>query len=45
MEEEGPIREQVFEERMNFLNCVEFLKEEGYDDEDIKEALQDGVTR
>jgi hypothetical protein len=45
MEEEGPIREQVFEHKMNFMNCVDFLTEEGYDNEDIKEALFDGVAK
>jgi hypothetical protein len=45
MEEEGPIREQVFEHKMNFMNCVDFLTAEGYDNEDIKEALVDGVAK
>jgi hypothetical protein len=35
MHEEGPVREQVFEDRIFFENCKSFMKAEGYDSHDI----------
>lgn len=39
MNDEGPIREQAFEERSTLINLTEFLHLEGYDDSEILAAL------
>lgn len=39
MHEEGPIREEVFEERIKYENLKDLMKNEGYEDKDIASAL------
>jgi hypothetical protein len=39
MHEEGPVREQVFEAKARFMNIKALMKEEGYDDKDIADAI------
>ncbi len=43
MHNEGPVREQIFEERIVLKNYEDLMREEGYSEEDIKEALNKGV--
>ena len=42
---EGPVREQIFEERIVLKNYEDLMREEGYSEEDIKEALSKGVKK
>ena len=39
MNEEGPVREEVFEERLQFLNLKDLMHKEGYEEKDIADAL------
>jgi len=39
MNEEGPVREEVFEERIKYENLKCLLKDEGYEERDIAGAL------
>ncbi len=45
MQEEGPIREQVFEDRIVFSNIVDFMQREGYEDKEIAGALNQEKQR
>jgi hypothetical protein len=40
MHEEGPIREEVFEARIQLQNHKDFLTSEGYDPKQIQEAIK-----
>lgn len=35
MHYEGPVREEIFEERIVLKNCENFMRDEGYSEEDI----------
>ena len=35
LHEEGPIREEVFEQRQVLENCKNFMRDEGYDEREI----------
>jgi len=39
MHEEGPVREEVFEERIKYENMKDLMKKEGYEEKDIADAL------
>lgn len=45
MNEEGPIREQVFEERILLQNHKNFMSKEGFDEKEIQQALKDEKAR
>jgi hypothetical protein len=42
---EGPVREEIFEERINMKNLENLMREEGYSEEDIQLALKKGQMR
>lgn len=39
MHEEGPIREEVFEERIKYKNLKCLMRTEGYEEKEIAEAI------
>ena len=38
--EEGPVREQVFEQRQVLENCKNFMRDEGYSEREIQQILK-----
>lgn len=42
MHEEGPIREEVFEQRQLLENCKSFMRDEGYGEREIQSVLKGG---
>ena len=45
MNEEGPIREEAFQYRVELINLTDFLKKEGYDDKEILDALKEEKSK
>ena len=45
MHNEGPVREQVFEDRIMMKNYINLMGEEGYSNEDISKALEKGTRK
>ncbi len=45
MNEEGPVREQIFEERQKLRNLQDFMTKEGYENHEVDDAGKDGLAR
>jgi hypothetical protein len=44
LNEEGPVREEVFEQRQILENCKNFMRDEGYHEKEIEQVLKCGVV-
>ena len=45
MHEEGPRREEIFEDRITLLNQRDLLSKEGYDDREIEQGVNEELSR
>jgi hypothetical protein len=45
LNEEGPVREQIFNHNIHFTNIISLMKQEGYAHSDIIQALKSGQTK
>lgn len=45
MQEEGPVREEVFEIKAQYKNLKSLMEDEGYNEKDINEALNEEKKR
>jgi hypothetical protein len=45
MNEEGPRREEIFEDRITLLNQRDLLAKEGYDEREIEQGVQEELAR
>lgn len=45
MHEEGPRREEIFEDRILFLDSKDLLTKEGYDEKEIEQGLKEELDR
>jgi hypothetical protein len=45
MNDEGPRREEIFEDRILFINTRKFLANEGYDEKDVVSGMKEELSR
>jgi hypothetical protein len=45
MQEEGPRREEIFEDRILLVNTKDLLAKEGYNEKEIEDGLKEEMSR